>query len=319
MFRSRQLLRCSSLFFVLLISLPLLEVSAQRIQRRSFSPGQFRREIPVNVTWEADGYYHLGVENLREPSNSDRAIEHLERAVDLDGTNAEYHYMLAEAYLSSYQYAGLVKMPFIAPKVKTHLELAVQYNPQAVEYREALVQYYVVAPAIFGGSFAKAHDQAKEIAKLDPYLGLLARASVYAGEGEGEKALTAYKSAIRMNPSGWEAYQRLGSYYLDVQEIDRAIEMFRLYVGVAPDQSGSYHHLGRAYQQKQMYAEAIIAFMKALEKDPTASPLVFRIAQLHEFRGNGAAAREYYQRYLSMVPSGRAADDARIKVRELAR
>lgn len=274
--------------------------------------------MPATVAWEADGYYHLGVENLREPSNSDRAIEHLERAVDLDGTNAEYHFMLAEAYLASYQFAGIVKMPFIAPKVRNHLELAVKYSPETIDYREALVQYYVIAPAIFGGSFAKAHEQAREIARLDPYLGLLAQASVYAGEGEGEKALAAYKKATRMRPDRWEAYQRFGSYYLDAQEVDRAIEMFRLYVGVAPDQSASYHHLGRAYQQKQMYSEAIVAFMKALEKDPTASPLVFRIAQLHEFRGDGVQAREYYQRYLSMVPSGRAADDARIKVKTLA-
>jgi tetratricopeptide (TPR) repeat protein len=74
-----------------------------------------------------------------------------------------------------------------------------------------------------------------------------------------------------------------------------------------------------AYQQKRMYSEAINAFRKALEKDPSIAPLVFRIAQLHEFQGNKRDACEHYQRYLSMVPSGKAADDARVKVKELGR
>lgn len=281
------------------------------------SPRRYKHEVLSTDARVADGYYRLGVENLRDPSNSDRAINHLERAVELDETNAEYHYMLAEAYMANYQFAGIVRMPFIAPNVKNHLELAVKYSPRTIEYREALAQYYAMAPAILGGSYQRAYEQANEIAKLDPYLGLLARAGIYAEEGEGEKALTAYRKAMRMRPQAWQAYQRLGNHYLTLQEIDQAIEMFKQYVGVAPEHAESYHLLGRAYQQKRRYGEAIASFQKALDKDPSITPLVFRIAQLYEFQSNTRQAREYYQRYLSMVPSGRAADDARVKVKEL--
>jgi len=293
------------------------DATAQGLFQRPPSQRRYQHEMLSNGARVADGYYRLGVDNLRDPSNSDRAIEHLERAVDLDETNAEYHYMLAEAYMANYQFAGIVRMPFIAPKVKNHLELAVKYSPQTIEYREALVQYYAMAPAILGGSYQRAYDQANEIAKLDPYLGLLARAGIYAEEGEGEKALAAYGKAMKMRPGAWQAYQRLGDHYLSLQEIDRAIEMFKQYVGVAPDHAESHHFLGRAYQQKRMYGEAIASFQRALEKDPSITPLVFRIAQLYEFQGNQHQAREYYQRYLSMVPSGRAADDARVKIKVL--
>lgn len=301
----------------LLILIPLADASTQGLFQRLPSQRRYRHEMSSNGARVADGYYRLGVENLRDPSNSDRAIEHLERAVELDETNAEYHFMLAEAYMANYQFAGIVRMPFIAPKVKNHLEQAVKYSPQSIEYREALAQYYAMAPAILGGSYQKAYKQANEIANLDPYLGLLARAGIYAEEGEGEKALTAYHKAMKMRPNAWQAYQRLGDHYLSMQEIDQAIEMFKQYVSVAPDHAESYHFLGRAYQQKRMYGEAIASFQKALDKDPSITPLVFRIAQLYEFQGNRRQAREYYQRYLSMVPSGRAADDARVKVREL--
>jgi tetratricopeptide (TPR) repeat protein len=303
----------------LIAVVPLFEVMAQGPLKLFPSPKRIQNQFRNTDARIASGYYQLGVGNLREPATSDRAIEHLERAVGLDHTNAEYHYMLAEAYMANYQIAGLTRMPFLASEVREHLELAVKYGPTVVEYREALVEYYAIAPAILGGSYQKAYEQAREIAKLDPYLGYLAQASIYVEEGEGEKALDAYRKAIRTRPAAWQAYQRLGTHYLNELDTDQAIAMFMKYVEAAPDQAESYRHLGMAYQQKRMYSEAINAFRKALEKDPSIAPLVFRIAQLHEFQGNKRDACEHYQRYLSMVPSGKAADDARVKVKELAR
>jgi|GEM_PF-993931 len=294
-----------------------INANSQPLHQKLSEQKPFRKETIVKDTRIADGYYRLGVGNLHEPSNSDKAIEHLEKAVELDETNAEYHYMLAEAYMANFQNAGLLRMPFIAPKVKAQLELAVKFDPRSALYRKALVNYYVFAPAILGGSYQKAHEQANEISKIDPYLGMLARASVYAGEGESEKAVSLYKKSIFARPASWQAYHQLGEYYVGVHEIDEAITMFKKYVDVAPEHAESYNQLGQAYQKKRMYDEAIAAFQKALERDPSRTPLVFRIAQLYEFKGTRRLAREQYQRYLSMVPSGRAADDARVKVQEL--
>jgi tetratricopeptide (TPR) repeat protein len=299
---------------VLLLSAPAYP---QFLHQKPLEQKRFEGEAIARDSKMASAFFRLGVENLHEPSNSDRAIEQLEKAVGLEDSNAEYHYMLAEAYMASYQNAGLVRMPFIAPKVRTQLELAVKCDPGSTVYREALVNYYVFAPSILGGSYRKAHEQADEISKIDPYMGMLAHAGVYAEEGEDDKAVDLYKKSVYSRPASWQAYHHFGNYYLSIHEIDAAITMFKKYVDVAPDQAESYHQLGQAYQQKRMYDEAIAAFQKTLEKDPSRTPLVFRIAQLYEFRGNKALAREQYQRYLSMVPSGRAADDARVKIRDL--
>jgi len=283
-------------------------------ERRSFETASISNEKKA-----ADGYYRLGVENLREPSTSDFAVEQLGKAIELDKTNAEYHFQLAEAYLANFEYSHLLQKPFIAPKVKTHLELAVLYDPSSVRYREALIQYYVYAPGIFGGSYKKAHEQADEIAQRDSYLGMLAHAGIFSEEGEGERSLTLYKKALRSQPKSWEAYHRLGMHYLTAQETDEAIDMFRKYVDLAPEQANGYNVLGQAYQQKGMYAEAIVAYQKALEKDPSLAHLVFRIGQLCEFKGMKNPALENYQRYLSIVPRGHAAEDAREKIRLLTR
>jgi tetratricopeptide (TPR) repeat protein len=298
---------------------PFVDVKARGFAQKVRQQIHVENERTVRESNLAGAFYHLGVGNLREPSNSDRAIEQLEKAVALDEMNAEYHYMLAEAYMANYQAAGIFRLPLIAPKVREQLELAVKLGPDSTGYREALMQYYIFAPGIFGGSYQKAHDQATEISKLNPYLGMLAHASVFAEEGEAEKALNLYRKAISLRPSAWQAYHHFGVYYLSIHEVDQAITMFRKYSEVAPDQADSYNQLGKAYQLRRMYDDAIAAFQKALGKDPSLTPLVFRIAQLYEFKGNKDLARDQYQRYLSMVPSGRAADDARVKIRELAR
>jgi len=289
------------------------EVKKKFIDRR-FDGGSISTEKET-----ADAYFRLGVENLREPSTSDFAVEQLGKAIELNENNAEYHYQLAEAYLAKFEYANILQKPFIAPKVKTQLELAVRCDPSSTLYREALIQYYVFAPGILGGSFEKAHEQADEIAQRDPYLGVLAHAGIFSEEGEGERSLSLYQRAIRSQPKSWEAYHRLGLYYLNVQETDEAITMFRKYVDLAPDQANSYNCLGQAYQQKGMYAEAISAFQKALERDPSLASLVFRIAQLCDLKGMRSPALEHYQRYLSMVPRGRAAEDARGRIRLLTK
>jgi Tfp pilus assembly protein PilF len=305
------------LSLALILMLSIFTVSAEETKKKLPERRRFDEGAISGESKPADVYYHLGVENLREPSTSDFAVEQLGKAIELDNTNAEYHYQLAEAYLANFEYSNLLQKPFIAPKVKKHLELAVEYNPSSVRYREALIQYYVYAPGIFGGSYTKAHEQADEIAQRDSYLGMLAHAGIFSEEGEGERSLKLYKKAIRAQSKSWEAYHRLGMLYLNAQETDEAIDMFRKYVDLAPEQANSYNVLGQAYQQKGMYAEAIVAYQKALEKDPSLAHLVFRIAQLCEFKGMKNPALENYQRYLSMIPRGRAAEDARGKIRLL--
>jgi tetratricopeptide (TPR) repeat protein len=319
MFIYKTTLRASRIAVALFLGLSTLNVSAQEIRQRLSEQRRFEDESTIRDKITADGYFHLGVENLREPSTSDRAVEQLSKAIELDETNAEYHFQLAEAYLANFEYAKLFQMPFIAPKIKTQLELAVQYDPSSTRYREALIQYYVFAPGILGGSYEKAHEQADEIARRNSYLGMLAHAGILSEEGEGTRSLALFQKAMRAQPKSWEAYHRLGAHYLNIQESDDAIAMFRKYIEVAPEQADGYNCLGQAYQQKRMYAEAISAFQKALERDPSLAPLVFRIAQLYEFRGMKSLARDHYQRYLSMIPRGRAADDAREKTRLLAR
>jgi len=140
-------------------------------------------------------YFRLGTLFLREFGDLDRAIDNLEQAVKRDGRNGEYHFVLSEAYAADFQQTGILRKLFIAGKIREELEVAVMCKPYSVPYREGLIQYYVFAPGLFGGSFSKAHLHADSISAIDQYAGLLAHAGIYAAEGDNRKAEEVFQMA----------------------------------------------------------------------------------------------------------------------------
>jgi tetratricopeptide (TPR) repeat protein len=279
---------------------------------REFSP---RHSLDVELL--AEEQYRLGLAYLKSPQSTEKAVEHLEKAVALVGSNAEFHFRLAEAYARDFSFANILRKPFIATKMKSQLELAVRFAPSSIEFREALIQYLVLAPTVLGGSYSAAREQADALRKIDPYFGLLAYANINAEEGDHEKANSFYLRAIQVRPGSWQAYQRYGTYCLSIHEVDRAVQQFQKYVELSPDVSASYEHLAGAFVRKRMYDAAINAYLKAVEKDPALTQLIFRVAQLYEFKGSPREAMGYYSEYLKRSPNGRLSEDARTKLSEL--
>lgn len=109
------------------------------------------------------GAYYLG-RLAFENKQYDQAATWFEQAVQLDSGNADYHRWLGCTYGQQAQYAEGEAF-FLARKVKTHLEKAVELNPGNIETRFDLLEYYLQAPPFLGGGSAKAKEQAEEIAK----------------------------------------------------------------------------------------------------------------------------------------------------------
>lgn len=113
--------------------------------------------------------YYLG-RCAFENKQYERASTWFEQAVRLDSGNSEYHHWLGRAYGERAQHAGGEAF-FLARKVKTHLEKAVALNPDNIEARVDLLEYYLQAPVFLGGDIAKARAQAVEIAKRNAEAG----------------------------------------------------------------------------------------------------------------------------------------------------
>ncbi len=274
--------------------------------------------VDADIAALAEEHFRLGLAYLKSPESSEKAVEHLEKAATLNRGNAEYHFKLAEAYARDFSFANILRKPFLAARVRDELELAVRFNPSSIEYREGLIQYYVLAPAILGGSYTRAREEANAMSVFDPYFSLLAHANINAEEGDHQRATALFKRAIAMRPGHWQGYQRFGTYCINIHEIDLAIQQFKMYVSLKPDTAASHESLASAFVRKRLYDEAIASYLRAYDVEASQNALLFRIAQLHEFKGSVKDAVAFYAKYIASAPSGRLANDARVKIVELS-
>jgi tetratricopeptide (TPR) repeat protein len=99
------------------------------------------------------------------------AVQVLQRAVAETPNSAEAHYLLGVAYGNLAQKANRFRQPSLARHTRNEFERAVLIDPNHLEARWALVQYYRLAPGYLGGSEQKARQQAEEISKRDASFG----------------------------------------------------------------------------------------------------------------------------------------------------
>src|SRR6185295_12605447 len=72
----------------------------------------------------------------------DRAAEWMAKSVALEEANAEYHLWLGRAYGSAAMRASVLKQPGIARKVRKEFERASALDPDNLEARFGLIEYY---------------------------------------------------------------------------------------------------------------------------------------------------------------------------------
>ena len=120
---------------------------------------------------DAEGAFYLG-RTFFAQEQYEQAIEWLDKAVVLDGQNADYHFWLGRACGSQAQRASILWQFPLARRVRKHFERAVELNPDHIHARADLAEYYLKAPRFLGGGKEKAEMQAHEISRRNLEEGL---------------------------------------------------------------------------------------------------------------------------------------------------
>ncbi|MFL5596540.1 MAG: tetratricopeptide repeat protein [Gemmatimonadaceae bacterium] len=228
--------------------------------------------------------YYLGrIAVITNEDDGDEAVRQFERAVALEEGNATYHTWLGNAIRDVTPRASKLRMPFNARRMKKEWERAVALDPNQIDARYGLVQFYAYAPGVMGGSKDKAREQAAEIEK----------------NPAAEEA--AYKEAIAAAPDSLPGYFGLGAVYARDGKATEAFATLDTYVRRRPDDRRAFYEAGRIAAITGRELDRGEAALKQFLATPPADARVTTIAGAHywlgqiaEKRGLRDAAREHY-------------------------
>ncbi|OGU18752.1 MAG: hypothetical protein A2059_01525 [Ignavibacteria bacterium GWA2_55_25] len=267
----------------------------------------------------AEAHYRLGMiflgQRLRDV---DKAVEHMEEAVEINPKEANYQHGLGAAYGTEAQSAGVFRQAILAPRVKKAFAKAVELNPRHIEAHIGLARYYQQAPGIMGGDMDKAWQEAEIIIGLDEVQGRTFKASLFEKEKKMPEAENEYKTLLGNRPADWKAWRVAGFFYLRHQRTDDAIASFTKYTEMRPDTADSFTRLAQAHIQKKDADRAIALLQKSLTMDRDYWPAVSILGSAYELKGQKKEALETYQRLLAANLTEDQRKNVEKKIKELS-
>lgn len=252
--------------------------------------------------------YYLGRISLMQ-KDADDAIDFLEKAVKEDETNSDYHNWLGLAYVEKLMTVSFFEKGILSGKALEHFRKAVKLDPQNVDARISLAQYYVTAPSIAGGSKQKAEEQIDTIMKYSPADGHFLKADIHAKEKEYGLAEEELKKCIEAQPEKTECYYTLGMIYRESERYTDAFEAFERVIETDPDDPDALYQIGKtaAVSGKNLERgiECLLSYLgrDAAPGTPGHDGAYWRLGMIYEKQGNIEKARKSYERAIELNPN----------------
>ncbi len=236
------------------------------------------------------------------------AVDAANEAVDLAPTDAQAYYWLGNAYGMQIGRANAMSKAFIAPKLRDAFERAIALDPNLHDARGNLMEYYLQAPAIVGGSVDKARAQAAELAKRDPPRGHYARARLAMHDKQPDVAAKAYVAAWEARPESVTYRAAAGQALQETRQWDRAFGLYEAWTAEDPKAAGAWYQLGRTAAVSGQRLDEGAAALKTyltLPLGPGGPPLHhawYRLGQVQAKAGDKPAARASLEKALKGEP-----------------
>jgi tetratricopeptide (TPR) repeat protein len=240
----------------------------------------------------------------------DDAVRWLETAVRLDDRDALRHFRLGEAYAQQAQRGSKFRAFGLARRARAELERAVALDPNLVDARMALVQFYLVAPGIVGGSRGKAEAQLPEIRRRNPYRARIAAALVFEDRDDTAGARREYEAAIHDQPDSAAAFYALGLLHQRLGRTEAAFDAFERAAATNAVETSALYALGRLAamtgQRLDRGEEALRRYLATPpgERSPPLSSAHYRLGTIYERTGRRDLARREYEAALRIEDRG---------------
>ncbi len=256
---------------------------------------------------------------LMRINKADAAEKQFERAIDADPKNGTYHLWLGNAVGQQTTTASTIRQPFMARRVKAEFERAVALDPELLDARDGLIQFYLRAPGFMGGSEAKAREQQREIAKRNVFRGHLSAATVaWVGKDTAgtERAL---RAAITAAPDSARTVVSLAQSQANWGRIPAAFTTLDEFLTRRPAEIAVRFQIGRLaavsgqqLERGEKMLRGLIAEpeWEATNLRPSRAAVHYRLGMILEKSGKKPDAKASYERALALDPQLKPAKDA---------
>jgi len=288
---------------------------------RLFEAGKFKEAKTVfepafkTNARDAAAAFYLGRIAMEERDH-DRASEYFETATKLEPNNSTYVLWLGRAYGREAQNANVLRQPGLAKKAKGAWEHAIELDANNLDARSDLIQYYVQAPGLLGGSVTKALEQAEEIRKRNALRGYLELGALYERDKKFAEAEKAYLGAAKEKSDRHVGEYRLGVFYQNTGAYDKAFDLFESMIAENPNEVGALFQIGKtgalSGQRLERAAEALEAYLQTTpgRNDPSLAAAHWRLGMVHEKRQDRQRAKVEYETALRLDPTFKPATES---------
>jgi tetratricopeptide (TPR) repeat protein len=251
---------------------------------------------------------------LRE-GDIDAAIDAGEAAVETLADDAQAWFWLGRAYAQQAMRASLLGKPKWAGKTRDAYEKAVALDPEHLDARFDLTQYYVLAPGFLGGGRDKADAQVAELRRLDPVMGKLADAMLAGQDDKPAEVERAYREALDLAPGHPRARVAYTMFLAGKERWDDIAKLWNDSLARDPGDMLAHYQLGRlAAVSGQRLEEGLKHFEQYIASGQSSDYMslagaAWRRGQILEKLGRRDDALASYREAVRLQPSLQPAQD----------
>ncbi len=314
-------MKISSLFILLAVLPQLQQGEDLKEAIHLYQRGEFKQAVHLleqlkNTTPdEHETRFWLGKSYIKIRKWGD-GVKEMEKAVELQPSKAEYHLWLGRASGFHAEHSSFVRAPFRARRVLKEFEIARDLEPDDLDVRFDLLEYYLNAPGFLGGGKDKAEAEAEVISKLDPKKGYNARATIHRKNEDWDLTRQELTQATVDYPDDADAWKDLADYLLDRTDFADALHCAQKALAIDAGSKQSKLIIAASEIRLQKNPEHAAGILRDLaggtlaDEEPAFETVYYWLGEYHLAKGDKANARKAFESALDFDPDHSKAKDS---------
>jgi tetratricopeptide (TPR) repeat protein len=254
----------------------------------------------------AESYYQKA-RAAYEQDDLDEAADLMEKALELDPDNCEYHWVRGDLQGARAQKGSIFTKVGKAKSCKKHWERAVELCPDSIKYLEGLMYFNLQAPGIAGGNKDEAERLLQEIYARDSTRGYLANADFAIKDKDYDKAKDIYDRLLADGRDTLDVLRALGNMYnYHLENYSQARPYYLRVLAVEPEDWEIVYQAGRTAILSETSTREAIEHMQHYLTHPAEKNLpghaaaYWRMGMAYEQLGNLDSAYMCYEACLKL-------------------